>query len=210
MQPDHSKSLARVLKTKDTLQHNPDGSINKYWSSQRGIVTAGKLPIIMNYLGEERRMRLWYEEVDPGVNYYKPESSFIQFLKNRGIHFEAVAREAFELLTGKKVTQVGSVSHEKFPWFTASPDGVIEEEAALIEIKWSWHPFDPNSIKTEHYVQIQAQLEVCQLEVAYLIRYCQDGYLHWTKIYRNEPYFNNCWAWMLSWKNKILSQKMQQ
>lgn len=207
MQPTHTHSVERVLESCNTLQHLPDGTTNKYWKDQRGVVTASQLPAIMDVFGEERRMQLWYEAIDPHNHYFPPEKSFVTFLKNRGVHFEPVARQAFETITGKKVTEVGSVAHEEFPWFTASPDGIIEDEGALVEIKWSFHPFDPKVIKEEHYLQIQAQLEVCNLEKAYLVRYCQDGYLHWAVVERDRKYFNNCWTWIFQWKNKILSFK---
>jgi exodeoxyribonuclease (lambda-induced) len=49
-----------------------------------------------------------------------------------GIDFEAFARQEYERITGKKVTEVGCWFNE---FFAASPDGGVDDEG-LLEIKW--------------------------------------------------------------------------
>jgi putative phage-type endonuclease len=51
----------------------------------------------------------------------------------RGKTLEADARTLFELQHSKKVTEVGFVEYDEY--VGASPDGLIEEENAIIEIK---------------------------------------------------------------------------
>lgn len=48
---------------------------------------------------------------------------------------EPVARRAFEEQTGVTVAQVGLVVSPDMPWIAASPDGIIEELNAILEIK---------------------------------------------------------------------------
>ncbi|KAH7945383.1 hypothetical protein HPB49_010296 [Dermacentor silvarum] len=52
-----------------------------------------------------------------------------------GKRMEAVARVQFSKKTGLSVTKVGSVVSEEMPWLSASPDGMIDGENAILEIK---------------------------------------------------------------------------
>lgn len=61
------------------------------------------------------------------------EESYSNHHTERGIELEADARILFELQTGKRVTEVGFIERDEYSG--ASPDGLIEDEKAIIEIK---------------------------------------------------------------------------
>lgn len=61
------------------------------------------------------------------------EESYTNINMQRGVELEADARMLFELETNKKVKEVGFIERDKYTG--ASPDGLIEEENAIIEIK---------------------------------------------------------------------------
>lgn len=84
----------------------------------------------------------------------------------RGIDLEPKARNSAELVLNVDIRQIGLLQHEKIKDFVASPDGIIEAEKALVEIKC------PNTatqidlhltgkIPTKYILQMQAQLACC-------------------------------------------------
>ncbi len=52
-----------------------------------------------------------------------------------GIDMEDLARATYEMMTGDKVVETGSVSHRDIMHYAASPDGIVPEENMVIEIK---------------------------------------------------------------------------
>lgn len=52
-----------------------------------------------------------------------------------GKQMEPVARAQFIAKTGLVVSETGSVVHPEMPWLSATPDGVIESQNAILEIK---------------------------------------------------------------------------
>ena len=80
-----------------------------------------------------------------------------------GKDHEAQARVAYEVASGNFVDQVGFVEHPSIAWFGCSPDGLVDGNAGLVEIKcpnsathWSYIRQDgpPN----KYYIQMQAQM----------------------------------------------------
>lgn len=54
---------------------------------------------------------------------------------NHGKVYESVAREQFMRKTGLIVEKCGTFINDDYPWLSASPDGVIQSENAILEIK---------------------------------------------------------------------------
>ena len=82
-----------------------------------------------------------------------------------GVDNENEAREAYIDKTGYCVEEVGSISHEKYPFICGSPDGVVIDEGGGIEIKCPYAPEnhikyadDLDFIKSKHYTQIMQNM----------------------------------------------------
>ena len=86
-----------------------------------------------------------------------------------GIKYEPVSTMYYEEMNHAKVTEFGCIVHKDIPFLGASPDGIIVDEASplygrMLEIK---NPFSRviNGIpKEEYWIQMQTQLEVCDLD----------------------------------------------
>lgn len=106
------------------------------------------------------------------------EPTYTSPAMQRGIDLESKARNAFSLVQNCDVRTVGLLQHEGFADFVASPDGLIESEKALLEIKV------PNTatmidlhltgeIPNKYILQMQAQLACAgeDYEYCYFVSY---------------------------------------
>lgn len=119
----------------------------------------------------------------------------------------------FEQVTGKKVQKCGLVIHKDYPFLAASPDGVIHEENALVEIKCPYKARDSTieqafenkeilfatyiggklNLKKEdkYYYQVQGQLHVTGKNYCYFVIWTPKG-MAYELIEKDE----SCWEKM--------------
>lgn len=108
-----------------------------------------------------------------------PYSSYEKFLMNKlqpksrfqgnqatrwGNDYEPVALKFYEIYKGTTVSDVGFIEHETIPFLGASPDGIVGELERLIEIKCPFRREINGILPFYYYIQIQIQLEVCQVD----------------------------------------------
>ncbi len=97
------------------------------------------------------------------------ESSGGSFSTDWGTKYEPVANLVYEYRYNTKVNEFGLLQHPEYKFLGASPDG-ITDDGVMIEIKC------PTSRKITkvppHYywVQVQGQLEICNLEVCHFFQ----------------------------------------
>jgi putative phage-type endonuclease len=81
-----------------------------------------------------------------------------------GKKYEDVANRLYAKLYNTKVLEFGLLSHNMLKWVAASPDG-ITEDGVMIEIKCpKARKIDANVPPLYYWVQVQMQLEVCNLD----------------------------------------------
>ncbi|NBU33770.1 hypothetical protein EB118_01965 [bacterium] len=81
-----------------------------------------------------------------------------------GKKYEDAASRLYCQLTNKKLLEFGLVPHGSLSWLAASPDG-ITEDGVMLEIKCpKSRKIDAGCIPLYYWVQVQIQLEVCDLE----------------------------------------------
>ena len=90
-----------------------------------------------------------------------------------GIRHEDQAAQIFEALTGIVLIteQVGLCFHPKYNNIGATPDRLGRYVPCIIEIKCPYSRKISHTCPPEYYCQIQLQLQVCNLETAYLVQY---------------------------------------
>ena len=85
-----------------------------------------------------------------------------------GQKYEPVSLLYYEYVNNTKVSQFGCIPHAKYSYIAASPDGIVCDESSelygrMIEIK-NVVSREINSIpKMEYWIQMQLQMEVCNL-----------------------------------------------
>lgn len=94
-----------------------------------------------------------------GVSQYTDTHSTLH-----GKRFEDVASKLYCNLRGCTVIEFGLLEHDTLPWLGASPDG-ITKDGVMLEIKCpNVRKIKPNEFPIYYWVQMQIQLEVCDLE----------------------------------------------
>ena len=87
-----------------------------------------------------------------------------------GVKYEEVATRFYEFLTGTKIYEFGLIPHSEFPAFGASPDGICDIDSPpeyigrMLEIKCPPKRKFTKSVPKHYWMQMQGQLEVCDLE----------------------------------------------
>lgn len=81
-----------------------------------------------------------------------------------GNKYERICIQIYETRYNKKVLEFGLMTHPTIPYLGASPDG-ITTDGRVVEIKSPYNRIPNGRIKKEYFVQIQTQMEVCDLDV---------------------------------------------
>lgn len=104
------------------------------------------------------------------------EDGYISPAMQRGIDLEPDAKTLFEFKTGKKVREVGFIEFNEF--IGASPDGLIEDEKAVVEVKCHENKtffmlmvHGVSAIKKEYLYQIQMEMLCAQYDKGYYVAY---------------------------------------
>lgn len=181
-----SEWLESTLKNIVTgLGHNMTDRINTIFKSRRKLKSLRNLPVI------EQRSEEWYrirqelltasdlaQALDKGkfgnrndllakkanIGQTGGFNSTIPALK-WGIMYEPVAQKCYQKMHDNiHIYEFGLIQHPKFPIFGASPDG-ITSLGTMLEIKCPHkRKIIPGEVMEQYFLQIQGQLEVCDLE----------------------------------------------
>lgn len=87
-----------------------------------------------------------------------------------GIRFEPIVKQILESQQGCKIYEAGRITHTDNGMLAASPDGILEDAkdssriGRLVEIKCPYTRPIGGEIPYEYWVQMQIQMEVCDLD----------------------------------------------
>ena len=114
---------------------------DEWFAARMGKITASKLSDLMKKTkyGESTyktrlRMELAIERITG-----KSTNTFMNQAMHDGVEREPDARTLFEAMTGKEVALCGSFDHPEIVNTSASPDGLLRGENAILEIKCPTH-----------------------------------------------------------------------
>ena len=116
---------------------NPYQQTRAFWNARTGKLTASRMAAAMSFLknGNEAAARrnlkveILAERLTDNIM-----QKYVTAEMQWGVDHEPMAKEAFELATGHKVTDVGFVDHPMIEYFGASPDGLVSD-GKCIEVK---------------------------------------------------------------------------
>jgi len=184
----------------DTINSNEElmqGS-DEWFAARIGKITASRLGDIMRKTkwGESTykakvRLELAIERITG-----KPASSITMNQAMRdGVEREPDARKLFEAITNKEVALCGSFDHPKLVNTSASPDGLIVEDNAVLELKCPTHATHAKNLMSDtmpkNYIyQVQWQIACTSSDYAYFASYHpdypKDLRLKWVKVERDD------------------------
>ena len=156
-----------------TSQHSAD-----WYSQRRNRLTASEFSQIL----DGRRGALLRQKVAPvpaGAATDRPFASPVGIAQSDGDmnattwghRFESVVRDIYEQELagpGTVCDTLGRFTHQRIPWLSASPDGIVTKgplAGRLLEIKAPKSRQPGDFVPTEYYVQMQIQMEVCDVDV---------------------------------------------
>ncbi len=153
---------------------------------RRKMIGASDAPVIMGVSPWKTPGQLWKEKLFPG--YDKEPNAYMK----RGLLLEDKAREFFKSKTGITV-QPEVAFHKSIPWMMASLDGIDDQRKSIVEIKCPGNVDHSTAlggrIPEKYFPQIQHQLAVCDLDMAYYVSFDgADGCV--LTVVRNQAYID--------------------
>ena len=168
------------------------------WHAVRnGKITASKLSDLMRktkYGESTYKTRLRMELAIERITGKSASDNFMNQAMKDGVEREPDARTLFEAITGKEVATCGSFDHPEIVNTSASPDGLIRGEDAVLEIKCPTHITHAKNLLSEkmprnYEYQVQWQIACTESEYAYFASYHPDFppelRLKWVKVLRD-------------------------
>ena len=107
------------------------------------------------------------------------ENSFTgNFATRWGQKFEDIAVQIYSSRYREQVLEFGMIQHPTIPFLGASPDGIIERTGTMLEIKCPVSRTIDGNVPRHYEIQMQLQLEVCDLELCHFLECKFSHYDH--------------------------------
>ena len=171
---------------------------SEQWHAARnGMITASRLGDIMKktkYGESTYKTRLRFQLAIERISGKSASDTVMNKAMYDGVEREPDARTLFEAVTGKEVALCGSFDHPEVVNSSASPDGLIRGENAVLEIKCPTHVTHAKNLLSDtmprnYEYQVQWQIACTESEYAYFASYHPDFppelRLKWVKVLRD-------------------------
>ena len=171
---------------------------DEWHAARMGKITASKLSDLMKktkYGESTYKTRLRMELAIERITGKSASDNFMNQAMKNGVEREPDARSLFEAVTGKEVALCGSFDHPEIVNTSASPDGLLRGENAVLEIKCPTHVTHAKNLMSEtmpkNYIyQVQWQIACTESDYAYFASYHPDYptdlRLKWVKVERDD------------------------
>lgn len=154
--------------------HNHAQRSMEWYNFRWERLTASDLAKALGEKGDKSKLDLIYQKAIPLEQYIKKRESFSlggQPAIQHGVCFEPVATALYEFYNNLTVKEYGCLPHLSINYLAASPDGICDSRndnpdyhGRMLEIKCPYSRIITGIPKLEYYMQVQLQLEVCDLE----------------------------------------------
>ena len=155
---------------------------DEWFAVRMGKITASKLGDLMRvtkYGESTYKTRLRMELAIERLTGKSASPNFMNQAMHDGVEREPDARTLFEAITGKEVALCGSFDHPEIVNTSASPDGLLRGENAVLEIKCPTHATHAKNLMSEtmpkNYIyQVMWQIACTESDYAYFASYHPD------------------------------------
>lgn len=149
---DMNKKVLKLINNKSQIVQR-----TKEWHDERKkLITATDAASALEANPYKTKVELLHNKCEPYVETYNDAT-------NWGTKYEPVAIQLYEKIENDKVYELGLLKHNKYKWLAASPDG-IRLNGKLVEIKCVYNRKIRDEEPFMYWVQVQIQLEVCDLD----------------------------------------------
>ena len=165
------------MSNEDLIQGSPE-----WFAVRMGKITASKLGDLMRvtkYGESTYKTRLRMELAIERLTGKSASDNFMNRAMQDGVEREPDARKLFEAITGKDVALCGSFDHPEIVNTSASPDGLIRGENAVLELKCPTHITHAKNLLSDkmpknYEYQVQWQIACTESDYAYFASYHPD------------------------------------
>jgi putative phage-type endonuclease len=163
-EPDGSAFGTLVSSKINKLREIPqaDQRTDEWFSSRHNMLTASTIWKI--FKSQASLNSIIYEKCSP------PKKQITAHTLQWGQQFEPISIMLYERRFSTKVGQFGCIPHRDYPFLGASPDGINIDPSSLkfgtmIEVKNIVNRLITDKPKEEYWIQMQIQMEVCDLDM---------------------------------------------
>ena len=148
----------------------PEQRTNEWYTFRNEHLTGSNLWKIFGT--ESTQNQLYYEKISSHQLPVKEDTNLRpnlndQMPMNWGHKYEPVSIMLYEYYNDIKVEEFGCIEHATIPYLAASPDGIVTSKrnnGRMVEIKNPTTREITQIPKMDYYIQMQLQMEVCQLD----------------------------------------------
>jgi putative phage-type endonuclease len=183
---DIHKDVIRISKLKQPAQRSQewyDARYNKITASELASVIGTDMSNICE--GEKNKI---YKKPAFKNSYDLMKTKILQndefkgnIYTDWGILFEPIATLIYEHRNKNRILEFGLIEHPEINLFAASPDGITQYNAIMIEIKVPYKRVLSGSVPLNYWMQMQLQMETCNLDRCHFVEVK-------TEIYTQEEY----------------------
>ena len=162
--PNKDKMKDKIEKIKNTYQ--PEQRTTEWYTYRHNLITASSAWKVLDT--ESNANSIIYEKCKPYVDISKIPVINVDTPLQWGQKYEPLSIMIYENTYNTIVEDFGCLQHEKYKCLGASPDGInVKEEndryGRMLEIKNIFNREITKIPKNEYWVQMQLQMEVCNL-----------------------------------------------
>ena len=187
----------------------PEQRTEEWYEFRRNRLTASDLATAMGSNVYASRNKLIASKCGYRED-FKPGAAILH-----GVKFEPMATLFYEKLYNLVIYEYGCVPHPTIEYFAASPDGIVDPSSVnkkyigrMLEIKCP-KSRELNGFVPEYYeLQIQGQLEVCDLEYCDFLECKFKEYTTMELLMENRNQDSNEWGVIIASYNKELDKKI--
>jgi putative phage-type endonuclease len=168
-----------------------------WFKARMGKISASRISDLMKktkYGESTYKTRLRMELAIERITGKSASPNFMNQAMHDGVEREPDARKLFEAVTGKEVALCGSFDHPEVVNSSASPDGLLRGENAVLELKCPTHVTHAKNLLSDtmprnYEYQVQWQMACTESDFAYFASYHPDFppelRLKWVKVLRD-------------------------
>jgi putative phage-type endonuclease len=210
------QKIAQLTRQSEDMEQRTE----KWYYFRYNMITASSVWKI--FRSDAQRNSLIYEKCHPyrPVPEFRASASSLQW----GQKYEALSAMIYEADKGiKPLGQFGCIRHPTYSFLGASPDGIVIDEESpwygtMVEIKNIVNRAIMDKPKDEYWVQMQIQMEVCDLNQCHFVetRFQEPPFSTWTQFSGKKGVFqqNTFYIYsenegdLLTWVNRFQEPKI--
>jgi putative phage-type endonuclease len=143
----------------------PEQRSNEWYIFRNSALTASNIYKI--FINDYSQSQLIIEKSEP-LDVAKFKNNNLNSPMHHGQKYEPVSILYYEFINNTRVSEFGCIKHNKYSYIAASPDGIVCDENSvlygrMLEIKNVFSREIDGIPKPEYWIQMQLQMEVCDL-----------------------------------------------